>query len=465
MASTTVPAPRLESEVDPLGLDAAMTLAFVVDRRRRQDQAAAEELKAVTHWADLHRVTGDVIGSIDPDLGEALLPIGSSDSVLGREGELRLAGQGAFTVTEFAVCELAAALGISEPAARAYVGQGLELRERLPRLWTAVMGGRLPAWKGRKIAEQTIPLSAAVADYVDRQLAPFAHTMSFGRITAVVDAAVLRHDPELAAERAAKAAERRGVWVDQCTGPDGGGVSEIHAITDTPDAVAFDTALNQVAATLAALGNADSEQVRRAKAIGVLADPQGALNLQATAAEEGAQRPSRNPQTPTIYLHLHTDAINGMPGADGTGHMARVDRFGPQSLQTVQRWLTGLTPGATITVTPVVDLTEHLSVNAHEVPDRLRNQITERDDGCRFPWCGRQGRFDVDHIEPFVPPDEGGPPGQTHSNNLARLCRFHHRVKTHSDWHYRREPDGTLHWTSPHDRTYTVDEHGTLPRG
>ena len=117
-----------------------------------------------------------------------------------------------------------------------------------------------------------------------------------------------------------------------------------------------------------------------------------------------------------------------------------------------------------MTLTPVVDLTDHISVNAHETPDRLRTQIEHRDDGCRFPWCGRRGRFDVDHIEPFVPPDEGGPPGQTNTDNLARLCRFHHRVKTHSDWHYHREPDGTLHWTSPHGRSYTVDEHGTLPR-
>ena len=112
------------------------------------------------------------------------------------------------------------------------------------------MAGRLPAWKGRKIAEQTIPLSAAAAEYVDAQLAPFAHQLSFGRILRAVDAAIRRHDPELAADRAAKAAERRGVWVEDCAD----GVSEIHAVTDTPDALAFDTALNQVAAALEALG-------------------------------------------------------------------------------------------------------------------------------------------------------------------------------------------------------------------
>jgi hypothetical protein len=43
------------------------------------------------------------------------------------------------------------------------------------------------------------------------------------------------------------------------------------------------------------------------------------------------------------------------------------------------------------------------------------------------------------------------------------LCRFHHRVKTHSDWDYRREPDESLTWTSPLGRRYTVDHHGTRP--
>ena len=72
--------------------------------------------------------------------------------------------------------------------------------------------------------------------------------------------------------------------------------------------------------------------------------------------------------------------------------------------------------------------------------------------------------IDADHIEEYVPLDKGGPPDQTNSENLARLCRFHHRVKTHTRWRYRRQPDGTYQWTSPHGHIFTVDEHGTIPR-
>ncbi len=83
--------------------------------------------------------------------------------------ELRLAGQGAFRVCEFAVAEFAAALGLSEPAGRAYVRQAVEIRDRLPLCWGRVMAGELPAWKGRQIAEQTIPLTADAAGWVDAQ--------------------------------------------------------------------------------------------------------------------------------------------------------------------------------------------------------------------------------------------------------------------------------------------------------
>ena len=93
----------------------------------------------------------------------------------------------------------------------------------------------------------------------------------------------------------------------------------------------------------------------------------------------------------------------------------------------------------------------------------MRELVIVRDRHCVFPWCGRDARAtDLDHIEPYVPMDEGGPPGQTHPGNLAPLCRRHHRAKTFSGWHYERDRDGTYDWTSPHGRTWTVGPDGTL---
>lgn len=184
----------------------------------------------------------------------------------------------------------------------------------------------------------------------------------------------------------------------------------------------------------------------------MLADPQHALDLTATAdpddqpAEPTGQPNDRVPRrtvaAPALHLHLHTDALT-----TGTG-VARVEDLGPRALEAVRRWLTDLAPGTTLTLTPVIDTTEHLAVDSYEIPDRLRRQLTQAQPHCRFPWCARPGRHDLDHIDRYVhgsggPGEPGGPPpGQTNSHNLARLCRFHHRVKTRGAWHYQRQPDG-----------------------
>ena len=53
------------------------------------------------------------------------------------------------------------------------------------------------------------------------------------------------------------------------------------------------------------------------------------------------------------------------------------------------------------------------------------------------------------------------PPGQTHPENLAALCRKHHRVKTFAGWSYRRTPDGSYRWKDPYGNIYLVDKDGT----
>ena len=150
------------------------------------------------------------------------------------------------------------------------------------------MCGALPAWKARRIAERTIPLGAATADAVDASLAPFAGKLSVGRIDRAVDAAILRLEPDLAAERDAAAAEKRGVWFEDRLD----GTTDLTGLLDTPDACALDHALDVVATTLGELGDGDRREVRRARALGVLADPQYALDL-GRAAEQQAQRAGR----------------------------------------------------------------------------------------------------------------------------------------------------------------------------
>jgi hypothetical protein len=138
-----------------------------------------------------------------------------------------------------------------------------------------------------------------------------------------------------------------------------------------------------------------------------------------------------------------------------------VRKLGPATVAKIRDWLTA---SAHVTIRPVLDLARTDAVDAHDPPEWLRELVTLRDPHCVFPRCQIDSEdCDLDHIVPYDPgtPEDPGPPGQTNPDALAPLCRRHHRCKTTGRWRYRRNPDGTYTWQSPHRRTYFVTETGT----
>ena len=139
--------------------------------------------------------------------------------------------------------------------------------------------------------------------------------------------------------------------------------------------------------------------------------------------------------------------------------MGEVEKLGPATLDLIRSGC----HDSKATIRPVLDLNRTDAVDRHDPPPWMREQVILRDRHCVFPWCGRDARTaDLDHITPYVPTDEGGPPGQTNPQNLAPLCRRHHRAKTFTGWTYQRAGDGTYDWTSPHQKHYLVTATGTL---
>ena len=72
------------------------------------------------------------------------------------------------------------------------------------------------------------------------------------------------------------------------------------------------------------------------------------------------------------------------------------------------------------------------------------------------PVCSRcapalRRQCDLDHRIPY---EDGG---TTTSDNLAALCRRHHRAKTHSEWSYETPEPGLYVWTSPEGHTFVAD--------
>jgi hypothetical protein len=89
------------------------------------------------------------------------------------------------------------------------------------------------------------------------------------------------------------------------------------------------------------------------------------------------------------------------------------------------------------------------------IPPALRRALDKRDGGCRFPGCENRRFVDAHHIEHWA---DGG---ATKIENLALLCRYHHRLVHEGGFGMEREGDG-LRFTRPDGRE--VPAVSKLPR-
>ena len=287
------------------GLDSpAEVLGFARACRREADAAQANLLVAAVTWAEQH--PPESIGL------EATWRAGG-----GAETGIPLAGEGAPLVAEFCIAELAAALGASTDSGRALIGSALELKYRLPRVWARVRAGDLPAWRARRVAETTMSLSREAAEFVDGQVAGFAHRIGLAALERLVAVAVARFMLEKAAAEARTAADRRHVTFhhDQVSFA---GTTFVEGELDLADALDLDAALSRGAHQLSALGSTESLDVRRSIAAGDLARRQLALDLNsAESLDEGsAERPAAGggrvrPRQVVLYVHLSETALTG----------------------------------------------------------------------------------------------------------------------------------------------------------
>lgn len=428
----------------------AKTLGLAAASRRAADAHEARILELAVHYADLHAVTRD-------DIVAHVVP--------GMERMVRLGGDGTPPVAEFAPAEFGAVLGISASAAAALIGESLEVQHRLPTLWTMVHAGDLPAWKARWIAAKCLALSKPAVAYVDARIGPVAASIGIARLTNLLEAALIATDPEKAAADARAAATRRGVWVSQSNEH---GHKTITAKTDAGDVIRFDATVDRVAEILGRLGDVDPKEVRRAKAIGILASPEATLALFADdrAVQAGADPTQVTQQDPrlgqgqtirrrdllpqaVVYLHLSENSFT----RDAEG-VARFEGVGPISPDQAM----GILGHANVSITPVIDLEDRAAIDAYEVPDRMRSAVLLKNPCCITPYCNHiGGRKDAEHNVPYVPPDDGGPPGQTAVHKLGAICRRDHRRKTHGGWDVEQPFNGIYVWRSPIGEMYVVD--------
>ncbi|MEP9384361.1 hypothetical protein [Nocardioides sp. KR10-350] len=420
--------------------DPAAVLAAVAGSRAEENRAAAETLALVADYAAMH-----ALDATDADSARQPAVEKTGSDLAGDRG-LPLAGEGAPLVSEFAVVELGPVLGVSAMSARKLVGDVLELRHRLPATWARVLDYTLPAWKARRIAEHTKHLTAQAAAWVDAQVAPTAERWSWAGLGRLAEEAMAAFDPETAALEAEEKTSEHHATIETrpVAGETGiGGHALLEATLDLADAADLESAVAAIANGL--LTDPDHPEWatwaldrRRAKALGILA-------RHYTGGQAGGTAKVLH-----LYCHLDKGALAG------TG-LVRVDNFSAVvPIERIHEWAT--TPGTVIKPVQVIDLNAVIDREGYTPSQAQHVQAALICETCAFPHCHRPAwHTDTDHIDPYRADQTGS---RTESRNLAKLCRLHHRAKTHDGWTYRQLSPGVFLWTSPHGFQYLRHQGG-----
>ena len=220
--------------------------------------AETRRLDIAAHWADLH--PGDAVA-------KAGCP--AANSRPARRGRHP-------TVGDFAPAELGCALRISDGSAARLIGDALDLRHRLPSIWVAAQAGQVPAYQARHIAHATRHLTMAQAGWVDRQLAPTLGAVAWGRLQTLLEAAIYQADPMEPNKKQKPPHSERFVRLGRASEH---GLKLIIARATAGDAIWFKATIDRIADILAHDGDLDPVEIRRSKAIGILAQPAQALQL------------------------------------------------------------------------------------------------------------------------------------------------------------------------------------------
>jgi hypothetical protein len=410
-------------DLDPAGVLAEAKRVEIESRR-----IEVRRLELAYQWAVLHPADEDT-GVETP--GGPGLGVLDADETLG--------GDGTPAVAAFAPESLATAMDWTPAAVRNLMADVLDLRHRHPRLWRRVRRGQPPAWQARRVVQQTRRLPKAGARWVDDQLAA---RIGCGPIITdrLVAQAAAKFDPDEHRRREDQAAASADVELSHPAPGEYAGASDLTAHGDTLTLQGFYELVCAIAHQLHLDGDTSPLGERKVKALGVivaLVSGQGALDFTTAAGKRSGKMKA--------YVHVEATDLDHDAVAVGA-----VEKLGAATLTKIKDWV----GHHQVVIQPVLNLQRRCAVDQHDPPPWMRELVILRDRHCVFPGCTRDPRAcDLDHIRPY---DPDGPPGQTRPDNLACLCRRHHRAKTLGLWRYTRTPDGDYQWHGPHGITVTV---------
>ncbi|WP_137161179.1 HNH endonuclease signature motif containing protein [Blastococcus sp. CCUG 61487] len=385
------------------------------------------------------------------------------------------AGAGEPGVSEFFTGELAMVLNRGRGTATHRYSRARAWRDNLPATYAALGRGDLDEPRAAALADVLGDVDPQLAAAIEGRLLPEAVDLSVTRLRQRAAELLAELDSAAADERHEEAQQAADVFLQP--GPDG--MATLGADLPADEAAEAYAVIDTLA--------------RMAKAVG---DQRPIARIRTELYSLLLRRPGGHGQ-PDVAAHLTITAtldslagagtqagtVNGLviTAAHVRGLLARIAALGlePPPGGSLTFALTD-TDGRLLATTTVAELLRIAKTGCPEHPAddcdcpvlgpppatdayahtaRQERFVTTRDRCCRMPNCGqRVGWTDLDHVVPHAAD------GDTTCTNLCCLCRSHHRLKTFAPgWHFRMEPDGTLHVTTPTGITRTTRPPGLRP--
>jgi len=129
------------------------------------------------------------------------------------------------------------------------------------------------------------------------------------------------------------------------------------------------------------------------------------------------------PTEPRAVVQVRVDLAALRRGSVATGETCEIPGVGPVSVRTARELMGDA--WVDLIVSDGVDVTTICRLG-RSIPTALRTALVERDRCCVVPGCDTAQGLEIDHWR--VDHAAGGP---LSLDNLARLCHYHHYLRTH----------------------------------
>jgi hypothetical protein len=343
-----------------------------------------------------------------------------SDAIEDLDDDPELAGAAA-------AAEIRAALQLTRRAADTELSLALDVRRRLPRVWSLLAAGDIDARRARVLVHGTGHLSVGGAREVIDQIAEAAPSLTTGQLTARLRRLCIEADPDQARDRYRDALAQRRVVSE----PTSDGTLHLMGLDLPPQRVAAITRrINHLARSLRRADEPRTMDQLRADVLLDLLDPRS------RQPEGRGMVDIRVDLTTLVELSSDPGDLGGFGPviADIARQVARD--------QTGAEWRFAVTDPATGAVA-------HAGTTRRRPTAGDQRLVQAANPCCVFPGC-RMPATDCD-LDHRIRHAEGGPP---RPENLAPLCRHDHRIRHDAGWTHTQLPDGTHHWTTRLGHSY-----------